>query len=111
MNCYLNTNTISQACTILILINLVFKFFSHINSINKSLKFNANLLDLIYSITIKYITQILTTSSIPILASQLPQIFKTSLLTNSLQKIADNNLHLLELSFYTDSSVINLGFS
>ena len=50
--CNLNSQIIPSKCTIFIPTNLATKFFGRINSISKSINFNANYLDLIYSIAI-----------------------------------------------------------
>src|SRR6185295_19336410 len=109
--CPLNSNTITNKCTINIPINLSSKFFSHVNTYNKTLNFNANHLDLIYSIANRHPIQIPNPPNISITTHLIPTIFEPGILTNNLQQIANYNSQLSELHFFTNGSVINLGTS
>jgi len=109
--CCLNSHTIANKCTIIIPINVSTKFYGRVNTHNKTLNFNANHLDLIYSIGIRHPIQTSNSSNITITTYSIPNIFEHSSLTNNLQQIANYNSNLSELHFYTDGSVINLGTS
>jgi ribonuclease HI len=110
-NCSLNSNLITQKCTILIPTNLATKFLGRINPSDKSIKFNANFLDLISSISIRHPSTTPPLPKLQISTIEIPPIFKSNSLTNTLQTIINTNSHLSELSFYTDGSVTNLGNS
>jgi ribonuclease HI len=106
--CNLNSQIIPSKCTILIPTNLATKFFGRINNISKSINFNANYLDLIYSIAIRNPISIPLSPHIIIQPSQIPSIFSSNLLNSQLQTITNHNSNSTELTFYTDGSVINL---
>ena len=109
-NCSLNSNIITNKCTILIPTSHATKFFGRINLSNKSINLNANYLDLIYSLAIRNPTHIPPTPNITIFP-QIPNIFQSSIALDNLQTIAHNNSNSTELTFYTDGSVRDLGSS
>ena len=109
--CNLNSNLITQKCTIFIPINLATKFFGKVNSQNNQLNLNANYFDLLYYIAIRHPSQIPDSTNISIPITLIPPIFSLCTLTNILQSIADYNYNQSELHFYTDGSVIQFGTS
>ena len=109
--CNLNSNLITQKCTIFIPINLATKFFGKVNLQNNQLNLNANYLDLLYSIAIRHPSQIPDSTNISIPTTLIPPIFSSYTLTDTLQSIADYNYNQSELHFYTDGSVIQFGTS
>ena len=109
--CFLNSHIIANKCTIIIPTNLSTQFLGRVNTHNKTLNFNANHLDLIYSIAIRHPTQIPDLPNITISTQPIPVIFEPCSLIYNLQQIANYNANLSELHFYTDGSVIDLGTS
>ena len=109
-NCSLNSNIITNKCTILVPTSHATKFFSRINPSDKSINLNANYLDLIYSLAIRNPIHIPPTPNITI-SPQILNIFQPSIALDNLQTIAYNNSSSTELTFYTDSSVCDLGNS
>jgi len=109
--CSLNSHTINNKCTIVIPTNLSTQFFGRVNTNDKTLNFNANHLDLLYSVAIRHPTQTPSPPNIIISTNSIPTIFEPCTLTNKLQQITNYNTNQQELHFYTDGSVINLGTS
>ena len=104
--CSLNSNLINNKCTILIPTSHATKFFGRFNP-DKSINFNANPLDLIYSINLKNITSIPPSPNLIIHNSQIPPIFLSNPASDILQSIAYYNYYSTNLTFYTDGSVIS----
>jgi ribonuclease HI len=107
--CSYNSNLISNRCTIFIPINLASRFFCTYNSQEKTIKPYTNHLDLIYSIAIRHPLHIPPTPSISYNSASIPPIFEPGSLTNTLQTIANSNIQLSEITFYTDGSVRDFG--
>jgi len=106
--CQLNSNRLTSVCTINISIISATQFFGR--TLNKSLDFKANYLDLIYSSAIKRpLHTPATLPSIIIDNSSIEDIFQASNATCKLKKIACHNSALQILTFYTDGSVISIG--
>jgi hypothetical protein len=80
-----------------------------VNTHTKALNFNANYLDLIYAIAIRHPIQTISSLNITIPTYSIPTIFESCSLTDELQQIANYNINLSELNFYTDGSVVELG--
>ena len=107
--CHLNSNRIKSACTLEISTTTATKFFGRI--IHGKLKFNANYMDLIFSMAIKQPLSdlILSPPTIPVADSIATSIFHPGELTTKLVQISTNNLNSRSFNFYTDGSVINIG--
>ena len=82
--CNLNSNLMTQKCTILIPINLATKFVVKFNLQNNQLNFNANYLDLLYSIAIRHPSQIPNSINILIPTTLILFIFSSCILTDTL---------------------------
>jgi ribonuclease HI len=87
---------------------LATKLLCRINP-DKTLNLHANFLDIAYSVAIRHPLHIPPLPSLTINPQQLPCIFQSCQLTDSLQSIANSNHNLTTISFYTDGSVIELG--
>ena len=106
LDCHLNSRLINNKCTILIPTSNAAKFHGRLNS-DKSINFNANPLDLIYSIQIKTFANIPTPPNLNIQTSQIPPIFFAGPASDILQTFANHNYNSTHLVFYTDGSVVN----
>jgi len=88
---------------------LASRFFCTYNPQEKTIKPYSNYLDLIYSIAIRHPLHIPSTPSIPYNPASISPIFEFGSLTNILQTIANSNIQLSEITFYTDGSVLDFG--
>src|SRR6185295_8353719 len=87
--CSLNSHTINNKCTIVIPTNLSTQFFGRVNTNDKTLNFNANHLDLLYSVAIRHPIQTPSPPNIIISTNSIPTIFEPCILTHKLQQIAN----------------------
>jgi ribonuclease HI len=110
LGCDKNSQNIKGQCTFNIPTNLAIKFLGRKEKNNSQLlNLNANYLDLVYSIAIRYpLSTPLILPSIPIDNSIIFKVFNSNFASLSLHKIAIANLNSPSLSFYTDGSVIGI---
>jgi ribonuclease HI len=76
---------------------------------NKQLKFNANYIDLIYSVAIKHPLATPPLPTIHITDSLVPTLFHDNEASQNLLRIAHNNSAAQHFTFYTDGSVVEIG--
>jgi hypothetical protein len=108
--CSLNSNRITNSCTIDVSATLSTKVWARPlsnNSFNK-LKLNANLTDLIYSLAIRYPLTIPSLPNINLENNYIMEIFGSNEISESLQNLALQNLGQQDFIFYTDGSVQNI---